>query len=268
MPYDGQPGTAKDGTPVIWNAALGRAIPASASMLAKAPGPPGPAGAGGTDALRQTQVYRDARAKGMAKADEKAQENIDTGLQDAQSNATTLGLLRDTVKQAPTGSFANTRQSLGKNFGNVLGGLPFIPTKEEATALANLKTLTSERTLGDVSKLKGPLSDKDVQFLARMQVDPYESRQHNEFVANLQSWANDRKREYYDGMQSWMNSLGSPAAKNRNGLTYNQWWAQWSEANMPRPDARVPSRRETQNADLKRQSGAAKGGPVILSVSN
>lgn len=31
MPYDGQPGTAKDGTPVLWVASLGRAVPVPAA---------------------------------------------------------------------------------------------------------------------------------------------------------------------------------------------------------------------------------------------
>src|SRR4051812_32101718 len=54
-PYDGQLGTAKDGTPVKWVAALGRAVPVTAAQAMKAPtGGPG-AGPGpqmGTAGLR------------------------------------------------------------------------------------------------------------------------------------------------------------------------------------------------------------------------
>lgn len=228
-----------------------------------------PVGPGGQVDLRQTQQYRDARAKGMAKADEKAQADINTGLQDAESSKLSLGMLRDTVNIAPTGSFADTREKWGKNVGNVLGGLPFIPTKEEASALTNLKTLTSERTLGDVSKLKGPLSDKDVIFLSKLQVDPYATKEHNQWVAETQSWANTRKEAYYRGMQAWMNNLGSPDAKNQKGQTYQQWWGKWSEQNIPRPQVPGLSRRESQNTNLKAQSAkAGPGGARILSVSN
>lgn len=229
----------------------------------------GDAGGGGLGDLRTSKPYRDARAKGMAKADEKAQTDIDAGLQDTESNKVTLGLLQDTVKRAPTGSFAGVRESLGKNIGGWAGGLPFIPSKEEASSLSDLRTLTSERTLGDVSKLKGPLSDKDVQFLARMQVDPYGSKEHNQFVADLQTWANNRKSNYYNGMQAWMNRAGSPNAKNKDGLTYNQWWSKWSEANIPRPQTSAPSKRQQQNAALKGRSAASRPGEAfVLEVSD
>jgi hypothetical protein len=54
-PYDGQLGTAKDGTPVKWVAALGRAVPVTAAQMAKAPPGPGAGGPGpqmGTAGLR------------------------------------------------------------------------------------------------------------------------------------------------------------------------------------------------------------------------
>lgn len=224
------------------------------------------------NALMSTPDYRKRAAQGLAGLDTKAQEAIGAGLQEASSADTQLGILQDQVRQAPTGSFAGVRKTLGKNVGDALGGLPFIPTREEAQSLENLGTLTAERTLGDVSKLKGPLSDKDVRFLASMQVDPYASRGHNQFVVDLQKWANNRRSNYYNGMQAWTNVLGSPRATNGNGLTYDQWWAKWSEANIPRPSGTVPTRREQQNAALKAKSAGARSAPggaiKVLEVYN
>lgn len=219
--------------------------------------------------LRNTGDYRKKAAQGLATSDSKFQERIDAGLQDTEAANIQLRNLGEDVKAAPTGSFAGVRQSLGKNVGKALGGLPFIPTYEEATALENLRTDTAERTLGDVSKLKGPLSDKDVIFLSRLQVDPYGSKAHNQYVHQMQSWANDRRREFYSGMQAWTNRLGSPSATNRDGLNYQQWWAKWSEGNIPRPDTRIPQTKAQKNGALKAQSAkASPGGVRVLSVEN
>lgn len=269
QPYEGQTGTAPDGTRIVFRG--GKVYP-----LEQDPG--GASGGGGEGALPATSYgnrlrnsgdYRKKAAQGLAAQDIKAQDRIDAGLQDAEAARMQLGNLREDLRQAPTGSFAGVRQSLGKNFGNVLGGLPFIPTYEEAAALENLRTDTAERTLGDVSKLKGPLSDKDVQFLSRLQVDPYASKAHNQYVANMQDWANRRRQQYYEGMQAWVNRLGSPNATNGRGENYQQWWSKWSEENIRRPDTRMPSRREQQNQTLKSQSAkAAPGGVRVLSVDN
>lgn len=285
MPQDGDLGTAPDGTPVMWNAQLGRAVPVSqGATLAKAatagvgskafsgvpqtrPGGPRMAP---VNALMQSPIYGDRRARNQADADEAWQKQNNADIQEGEAAVQSTKNLRETVRQAPTGSFAKVRQSLGKNIGNWAGGLPFVPTFEEATALENLGTQTAERTLGDVSKLKGPMSDKDVVFLGKLQVDPYGSKAHNKYVADMQSWAADRKKQYALGQKAWARELGSPDATNARGRDFHDWWSKWSEENIPQPSPVIQTRREKQNSALKTQSAkvAPPRGVVVERVVN
>lgn len=226
-----------------------------------APGAPGD--------FMSSPKYVNKRAELQAKADDAAFETAGQGLQEAMNNQTQIDMLRETVAQAPTGSFAGRRKDIGKNVGNLLGWVPGVPTYEQATALENLETLKSERTLSDVSKLKGPLSDKDVNFLSKLQVDPYATAAHNKFVVQAQDWANKRQAAYNAGLREWSRRLGSPRATNANGQDFLAWWGDYSTKALPRPSATALTPRQQSNADLRARSAAkpaAGGGIKVLEV--
>jgi hypothetical protein len=243
-PRDGQLGTAKDGTPV-----RGTGKPPT------------------TAELMQTPKYRDTRAAGQAKKDAAAEDEIEKGLAGYTQSKNDLRGLRQIVEQAPSGTFAGLRESLGKNFGDSIGGLAGVPTYEQAVALENLRGEGAKSVLGDVKKLPGPLSEKELAFLQQLQVNPSASKDRNRKVVDGAEWALNYKSNYLHGKQAWMNELGSPTAKNAKGQTYDQWWATWASDNLPVPDARTPTKRERQNGALKAKSqAAAPGGIRVLSV--
>jgi hypothetical protein len=117
---------------------------------------------------------------------------------------------------------------------------------QDFTNLSTIKRLGGQGVFGDLDKLKGAISDKDVRFLREQQVDPGKFGNENQRIVNLMKWTGDRSRAYEAAMNAWANRLGAPSALNARGQSFQGWWAQWSEENMPRPDV-VKANAKAQN---------------------
>lgn len=181
-------------------------------------------------------VYADTLARERAKNDVKRLEGAMEGYRNAFGNEATadraLSLLND---DTPTGPAADARINMGKTVGGMLGFLPGIPTREQAQNLEQLRNIQSQGALGDVGQLKGPLSEKELAFVQRMQVDPNATQATNRAVLEAQKWVSRRQAAYGAALERWTRNTGSPSATNKDGLTFDRWWAQYSSRNLPPP---------------------------------
>lgn len=179
------------------------------------------------------------------------------------------------LEDAPVGAFADQRIAAGRVAGDFLGWLPGIPTRQQTQQLEQLRLLGSQGALGDVSQLKGPLSEKELAFIQRLQIDPNATRETNMQVAEAMQWAARRQAAYGAAMERWVQELGSPSAPNANGLSFNAWWGQYASRALPRPGSpEAAARQEPEDAVPLAGSGAEGGdaapgagptGPVDIS---
>lgn len=164
-----------------------------------------------------TQKYADTAAVARAKRDDaKRAAAADAVTQSAQTGALAdqiQGLLR--------------RQSTGPGA---------IIAKPFSADLQSLERLGQEGVFGNLDKLKGPMSDKDIAFLKSQSVSPTLWGKENQRIVDLMRWSAKRSQEYENGLAAWEERLGSPSARNAQGLSYDAWWAKWSQQNLPRPD--------------------------------
>lgn len=165
----------------------------------------------------------------------------------AQEGATQGALTRERAKeignllgQTSTGPLAYIGHGV-----KALAGAP-----QDFTNLSTIKRLGGQGVFGDLDKLKGAISDKDVRFLREQQVDPSKFGEENQRIVNLMKWTGDRARAYEAAMNAWANRLGSPSALNAKGQSFQGWWGQWSEENMPRPDV-VKAKAQNQGGKFK-----------------
>lgn len=167
---------------------------------------------------------------------------------------------------APVGAFADQRIAAGRIAGDFLGFLPGIPNREQTQQLEQLRLLGSQGALGDVSQLKGPLSEKELAFIQRLQIDPNATRETNMQVAEAMQWAARRQAAYGAAMERWVQELGSPSAPNANGLTFNAWWGQYASRALPRPGSPEAAARREDTVEAvpiaaNGEGGGMGGGP-------
>jgi hypothetical protein len=271
-PYDGQLGTAHDGTPVVWVASLGRAVPVSAAKsMGVTPRPAGaPGGVGGAqgyDSAAASPAYQTRMAQARAAADLKHMTEATASQNEGYGNKqTALGAEALLADDTPTGLFAKQRIAAGKVLGGTLGGVLGIPTTKQTANLENLQMLGNQGTLGQVKLLHGPLSDRDVMFLKTLQYDPGASRLQNQRVVAAQKWAADRQVAYGAAVRAWTKQLGSPTALNPSGVSFEQWWGEYAEKKLPRPGTTVATPRDQANQSLKAKSAKATGQAVLLGI--
>lgn len=268
-PYNGQPGVAHDGTPVVYVESLGRAVPASTAkaygVTPRAKPTTGPNGR--MDAITQDPAYRTRTANDQAVIDRKllgaATADETKGYNEFETARGASAILD---RKPPLGSAPNLRIALGRSpIGDLMGGAFGIPSKAETADLESLRSAAGGKTLGDVGLLHGPLSDKDIAFLKTMSYDPGGTPEYNRRVVEAQKWASKRKAAYGAAMRAWDAKLGSPQAVNANGQSFQNWWAGYSETKLPQPG--VPaSPRAAGNAALKAKS--AGSGPVFEGWAN
>ncbi|MFZ2769621.1 MAG: hypothetical protein WAZ50_00630, partial [Minisyncoccia bacterium] len=149
---------------------------------------------------------------------------------------------------APVGAFADQRIAAGRVAGDFLGFLPGVPTREQTQQLEQLRLIGSRGALGDVSQLKGPLSEKELAFIQRLQIDPNATQETNLQVADTMAWAARRQAAYGAAMQRWIQNLGSPSAPNPQGQSFDGWWGQYASENLPAPGME-PSRSRVAGED-------------------
>lgn len=177
-----------------------------------------------------TDPYNKAAATELAKTDramtEAARASAVQGAQTSGRAKEIASLLQET----PTGPLS------------YLYGTATLPVSgvKNLTNLSTIKRLGGTGIFGDLDKLKGAISDKDVRFLQSQQVDPGKFGSENQRIVELMKWTGDRAKAYESALNAWANRLGSPSATNARGQSFQGWWSDWSEKNMPRPDTVRP----------------------------
>lgn len=180
------------------------------------------------------KTYQESLGRGAAKYDILKTAEAEKAISEGFSNANTAQRAMDAIDSgAKTGVFADARIALGKS--PIAGFAGIVPTREDATRLETLRTIQNQGALGDVQHLKGPLSDKDVQFLKEMQVSIGNTPQANRTVAQYQAWVAKRQAAYGRAMQSWKAKLGSVMAPNAKGQTFEAWWGGYANQALPMP---------------------------------
>lgn len=200
------------------------------------------------------KTYAETRARERAKDDEVMLDNARAMERDAYSNEATMNGAAELVERAPTGPAADFRISMGKALGGTpLSLLPGIPNSEQTTDLEMVRNLGGQGALGDVAKLKGPLSEKELAFIQRLQIDPNATKATNRKVVEAQKWVARRQAAYGRAMRAWEQRLGSPTAVNAQGLSFDAWWGQYSAEKIPRPGI-TPAATSAKGGGLKAMS--------------
>ncbi len=185
------------------------------------------------------QTYNQAFARGRAKKDVDTIERATEGVRTGDNLLATAGEARSILDEGvPTGTFGDTRMALGKAIGNPVTNvlsLGFVPKKQTASKMERFQQLTNEAVLGDVSKLKGPLSDRDIQFLKDTQAGLNTTPEGNRQALAARDWAATRMKAYESALQSWTSKLGAPSALNPNGQSFDAWFSDWATQNVPPP---------------------------------
>jgi hypothetical protein len=204
--------------------------------------------AGGFANAANTAEYMKQIAKSRAVADMKRLTDAQTTEQQAYENETTALGAEQVLKNTPTGLFADQRVGLGKALGGGwLGGKLGIPSTEQVANMETLQRLGAAGVLGQVGQLKGPLSDRDVAFVQSMNYDPEKSKLDNQRMVETQKWVAKRQAAYAASLSKWTEMLGSPSATNKDGMTFDRFWGQYSAKALPRPDiARAMTAGKTQ----------------------
>lgn len=152
---------------------------------------------------------------------EEAREGMMVG-RDLSGTADELDRL---LSRSPTGVMAPLQKFIGK-------ATPW--GRETAADLKSFERQATGLTLEKAQGLKGALSDKDLAFLKSMAPDVTDPSEVNQAAIDAYEWAGNRLTNYEAGLQVWNDKLGSPAAKNRDGKTYDQWFGEWAAVNLPR----------------------------------
>jgi hypothetical protein len=156
----------------------------------------------------------------------------DIGRIERASEVAQMGLaMEDSANQAQywldngadTGFLGDFRMQAGR----ALGG--------QTSPLENFNRVAATMALDNVGKLKGPLSDKDIAFLKSTVVDVNSSPQANREAVRAQQWAARRAAAYEAALQEWSRKLGRPSALNAQGLSFDRWWGQYAQENLPQP---------------------------------
>lgn len=232
----------------------------------------GAAGGLGYDAAQAAAPYRKKLAEQRAISDAKRIDGIASLEAEAYGNEGTALRAKDVLAgDTPSGLAPNFRIAMGKALGGTpLARLPGIPTTEQTTNLETLEQLGNQGTLGTVGQLKGPLSDRDVQFLKTLQYSPSATPQQNRRVVEAHQWIAKRQAGYASALRAWTEKLGSPSALNPKGESFDRWWGGYAAKALPPPAiARpkgAPRASPTANAPRKANDpfpGIAEGQVVV-----
>lgn len=250
----------------MWVASLNKAVPATvAKQYGVMPMTGAPGGASpGFDAVQGNPEYAKKLASERAAMDAKmltdASAGEGQGYANAQQADAAKALLND---DTPTGPFADQRIFLGKAL-PMLGGVAGIPTKKQTSNLEALRMQAAQGILGNVGVFKQRMTDRDLAILKQMQYDPGASLTQNKNVEANAAWASQRQTAYGAAMRAWTRTAGSPTALNPAGQSFQDWWGDWSEKNLPRPGTPGATARDQANAALKAKSAQTTGGPTLL----
>lgn len=209
-------------------------------------------------------VYAETMARERAKKDIARIEAAAQAERSGYEMEATANQAAAILPNTPTGLFADQRIALGKAV-PFLSALPGIPDREQTANLETTSRLGAEGSLGDVKKLPGPLSEKELAFIRTMQINPNASREENRRVIEAMKWAAKRQTAYGASLQEWTERLGSPSARNKQGQSFDGWWGKYSASALPAPGVRAaPAPRPTSAAPPppRKPAPAASTGPV------
>lgn len=229
-----------------------------------------PGGVKGYDSVGQSAEMLKALAKGRAAKDLARLEGSQAAEKEGYDNEQTALRAQDVLDTGvPTGVLGETRMAAGKAFSdhpfmgkvaNVLTG-GFVPDNKQTVNLETMQTLGNTGALGQVGQLKGPLSDRDVQFIKSLQYSPNSSRAQNQRVIEAQKWVARRQAAYGAALRKWTENLGSPSALNGKGMSFDRFWGEYSARALPRPGLEPQAAAPTRNAfDTSAPAAPAKGG--------
>lgn len=211
----------------------------------------------GKGAGNPNKVYAETLAREKAKGDVARLEAAGEGERNAYGMEATANRGLALLDRTPTGPLADLRIDLGRAVGGTpLSILPGIPNREETTNLELFRNIGSQGALGDVSKLKGPLSEKELAFIQRLQADPNATKETNRQVLEAQKWVARRRAAYANGLRTWTSRLGSPSATNPRGQTFDAWWGQYSAERLPPPGVGAPAKASSGSASASGGGGA------------
>lgn len=268
-PKDGTPGTARDGTPVIFVESLGRFVPTGAAkaMSDAARRQPLKGPLSGPEGLVKTPEYVADRAKRQSAADaalmdQAAKARAQSGEYEAGGREA-LALLGS--GNTPVGSFANLRIAAGRSpLSDVMGGVLGVPTKKQTANLEAMNRIGGKLTLQNTDKLKGPMSDKDIAFLRQLSYDAGSSAEGIKRAARAQIWTAQRQRLYEQELARWEDRFGGPAVRDGRGKSFQDYWEPYADRMLPNPLLPQGTPREQANARLKQQSAKRTGQAVSL----
>jgi hypothetical protein len=228
MPKPGDIEPGPNGRRAQWNGERWVEI----APMPTAPATPGPR-PGGSLIERQigSGTYNTRAANNMADFDTKMIQDARNAVVQGSSTAQRARQISQILRETYTGPGSYIVQ----------GAKALVGAPEDLTNLATIKRLGEEGIFGDLDKLKGAISDKDVQFLRGQQVKPGGfSGLENKRIVDLMNWTNKRAKEYENAMNAWTNRLGSPSRTNARGQSFQSWWNDWADQNIPRPDLSKP----------------------------
>lgn len=224
-----------------------------------------PGGVKGYDSVGQSAEMLKALAKGRAAKDLARLESSQVAEAEGYGNEQTALRAQDVLDTGvPTGAFGETRAAVGKAIGNKVTNFlsaGLIPDKEQTVNLETMTALGNQGALGQVGQLKGPLSDRDVQFIKTLQYSPNSSRVQNQRVIEAQKWVARRQAAYGAALRKWTENLGSPSALNGKGMSFDRFWGEYSARALPRPGLEPQAAAPSRNAfDTSAPAAPAKGG--------
>lgn len=208
-----------------------------------------------------------AQSKTMGQEDAKRMSGLGSMVRDADSMLATAGEGRRLLDDgAPTGFAGDFRTAVGKVAGGFAGGLLGVPDKQETDNLQRFRQVANQATLGDTSKLRGPLSDKDIAFLKEAQININASPEANRRALAAQEWAATRMKAYESALQSWTQHLGRPSALNPRGQSFDAWFSTYANGKIPPPYTKAASAagpRPSTTANAPRRAAAGGGARII-----
>jgi hypothetical protein len=189
------------------------------------------------DALYNTTFQRERAKKDIARI-----EAASAGVGNASSMLATARQARGFLDDgAPTGPNAAFRLGAGKWLGGIPGaGVLGVPNTEQTNALTGFTQIAEGLALGDSDKLKGPMSDRDIELLRNMNASPNDTPEANRRAIAGREWAAARLMAYEAAQTRWAQDLGRPSSVNRAGQSFDQWWAQYAAENIPPPTGTGP----------------------------
>jgi hypothetical protein len=182
-------------------------------------GPSGLSGAIGAGSKKYQERY------GTRLADMDIQELAD--IRQMRNNANEIATTGYQAKQLLdktenlTGPYFKVAQFVGR-------ALPF-QDQERLAKMNAFQKLAAQGVLENVKKLPGPLSEKELGFLQTTTYNPEGKPKENQETANERIAIGNKLKKYAQAQQAWIDRFGTTRAKNDRGMSFDDFWDEWSK---------------------------------------